>query len=356
MWVTTARFAHCARCTNCSRHFCTEDYSQCLTRNQQKIRLASENPTRQQTTLQHTDWLNRDAMSWESKSGQRQLTSRKCSIPYLPNQFGMPSNLATSATTASASWSRYTRTKGICPDRRREQHFRHPEWNKTKWSAVQLFLFNTVLQCSLKDEIPRWQKKEGMGIYLSDHDHEILTNLRFADDVILFATSKEQIRKMLCGFKNATEKAGLRVHPDKTKILSNQSTINLKKHLEVDGMNIEILTRNESVKYLGHRVSFYQQETTEIKCRVRAALATFHKYRQDLTSKNYMLGHRLRLFDATAVCYPAGTWAPNKENERMSQSTQDATTHHPDKQMQKYCETRHLAQRRKWRSWHQWNV
>ena len=54
----------------------------------------------------------------------------------------------------------------------------------------------------------------------------LLTNLRFADDVMLFATSKEQIRKMMCDFKKATEKVGLRIHPDKTKILSNQSSIN----------------------------------------------------------------------------------------------------------------------------------
>ena len=84
-------------------------------------------------------------------------------------------------------------------------------------------------------------------------------------------------------------------------------------------MNIEILTRNESVKYL---VSFYQQETTEIKCRIRAAWATFHKYRQELTSKNYMLKHRLRLFDATVsptVCYAAGTWAPKKYKKIVKQ-------------------------------------
>ena len=188
-------------------------------------------------------------------------------------------------------------------------------------------LFNTVLQYSLKDEIQRWLKKKGMGIYLSDHDHDCLTNLRFADDWMLFATSKEQIRKMLCEFKKVIEKVGLSIHPDKTKILSNQSIINsdTKKHLEVDDMNIEILTRNESVKYLGQRISFYQQETTEIKSRIRAAWATFHKYRQKLTSKNYMLKHRLRLFDATispTVCYAAGTWTPNKQHERMIQSTQ----------------------------------
>ena len=30
-------------------------------------------------------------------------------------------------------------------------------------------------------------------------------------------------------------------------------------------MSIEVLTRNESVKYWGQRISFYQQETTDIK-------------------------------------------------------------------------------------------
>ena len=166
-----------------------------------------------------------------------------------------------------------------------------------------------------------------MGIYLSDHDHDCLTNLRFADDVMMFATSKEQIRKMLCEFKKVTEEVGLRIHPDKTKILSNQSTIDsdTKKHLEVDNMKVEILTRGESTKYLGQMITFQQQETTEIRNRIRAAWATFHKYRQELTSKNYMLKHRLRLFDATiypTVCYAAETWTPTKEHERMIQSTQ----------------------------------
>ena len=87
-------------------------------------------------------------------------------------------------------------------------------------------LFNTVLQYSLKDEIQRWQKKKGMGKYLSDHDHDCLTNQRLADDVLLLASSNEQIRKMLCEFKKSTKKVGLRIHPEKRKTLSNQSIIN----------------------------------------------------------------------------------------------------------------------------------
>ena len=76
---------------------------------------------------------------------------------------------------------------------------------------------------------------------------------------------------------------------------------------------------------MGQRISFYQQETIEIKSVIRAAWATFDKYRQELTSKNYMLKHRQRLLDATVsptICHAAGTWAPNKEHERMIQSTQ----------------------------------
>ena len=38
-----------------NRQFCTEDYTQCLTKIKQKIRLASEKLFRQRTTLQHTE-------------------------------------------------------------------------------------------------------------------------------------------------------------------------------------------------------------------------------------------------------------------------------------------------------------
>ena len=43
---------------------------------------------------------------------------------------------------------------------------------------------------------------------MSDNDHDCLTNLRFADDVLLFASSKDQLQKMLCEFKRSTEKSG----------------------------------------------------------------------------------------------------------------------------------------------------
>ena len=145
--------------------------------------------------------------------------------------------------------------------------------------------------------------------------------------MLLFASSKEQLQKMMYEFKESIEKVGLRIHPEKTKVLSNQSSISadLKNKIQIGDVKIEIVTRSESVRYLGQLITFQHQETTEIKNRIRTAWATFHKYRQELASKNYLLKHRLRLFDAAitpTICYASGTWTPTKEHERMLQSAQ----------------------------------
>ena len=186
-------------------------------------------------------------------------------------------------------------------------------------------LFNMVLQKALEDDIPRWQKKKGMRIYLSDNDHDCLTNLRIADDVLLFASPKEQVQNMLCALQRSTEKVVSAVIQKRRKFSATKARTQKKKLIEVDDRKIEILTRGESVRCLGQTITFLQQETTEIKNRIRAAWATFHKHRQELTWKNYLLKHRLRLFDAVitpTIFYASGTRTPTKEHERMIQSTQ----------------------------------
>ena len=155
-------------------------------------------------------------------------------------------------------------------------------------------LFNTVLQYSLESDLKRWQEKQ-KGIRLSDKTEDCLTKLRFADDVLLFSKSLERLREMLCEFKTSTEAVGLGIHPDKTKILSNQDKVKAKK-ITVDNIKIEVLAKEDSAKYLGQKITFEEQETEEIKNRLKAAWAAFQKYRQELTSKDYRLCHRHFLF------------------------------------------------------------
>ena len=132
-------------------------------------------------------------------------------------------------------------------------------------------LFNPVLQYSLREDLDRWQEKR-KGIKLSD----------------------------------AAEDVGLGIHPDNTKILSNQDKVKAKE-IEVDNIKIEILRKTASARYLGQKITFADQETEEIKNRLKAAWAAFHKYRQELTSKDYRLCHRLRLF--SMVVTPTMTYA-----------------------------------------------
>ena len=61
-------------------------------------------------------------------------------------------------------------------------------------------LFNTVLQVAF------WQKKKGMGICLGDCDLDCRTNLRFADDVLLFATKQRSSFKNCCATSSIAQK------------------------------------------------------------------------------------------------------------------------------------------------------
>ena len=183
-------------------------------------------------------------------------------------------------------------------------------------------LSNTVLQYSLEDDLKRWQEKR-KGIRLSDKTEDCLTNLRFADDVLLLSTSLEKLREMLCEFKVSTEAVGLGIHPDKTKILNNHDR--KTKEITVDNIKIEVLAKGDSARYLGQKITFEEQETEEIKNRLKAAWAAFHKYRQELTSKDYRLCHRQRFFNMVVtptMTYASGTWTLTQKHEKMIKTAQ----------------------------------
>ena len=116
----------------------------------------------------------------------------------------------------------------------------------------------------------------------------------------------------------------MKIHPEKTKIFSNQSS-NRRREVAVNNIKVEVLPVNECAMYLGQTTSFQQQETTEIRSRIRAAWASFYRYKQELTSKSYLLQNRPRLFNmviSPTLSYASGTWTLSREHERMIRSAQ----------------------------------
>ena len=114
---------------------------------------------------------------------------------------------------------------------------------------VSSLLFRTVLQFALKDDLKSWQEKN-KGTRLSDRKEDCLTNLRFADDVLLFSTHLNKLKDMLCDFKKSMEKVGSEIHPSKTKILSDQKS-RKQQEVTIDNIKIEVMQKNKCAKYLG---------------------------------------------------------------------------------------------------------
>ena len=59
--------------------------------------------------------------------------------------------------------------------------------------------------------------KKGLDVGVS----ELLTNLRFADDVILVTDSKKGMQTMLEDSAGESARPGLHLHPDKSKVVTN---------------------------------------------------------------------------------------------------------------------------------------
>ena len=166
------------------------------------------------------------------------------------------------------------------------------------------------------------KKRNAWELRLGDQESDCLTNLRFADNVLLFSTSLAQLQKMICDFKKNTENVGLKIHPDKTRILSNQST-NKRKKWRSATLKLRYHLRGRVRNILCKKIAFQQQETAEIKNRIRAAWASFNRYKEELTSKSFFVQHRLRQFDVVITStqnYASGTWTLSKEHERMIRS------------------------------------
>jgi hypothetical protein len=143
--------------------------------------------------------------------------------------------------------------------------------------------------------------------------------LRFADDIILLATCKKQLKQMLSDLSIAAGKVGLELHMGKTKIFIN---LGLTGSVEIDGTRIGIVN---STEYLGRLLSFEDTHKVEIDSRVSKGWKKFMTLKNELISKHYPLKHRLKLFDSTVtavVLYGSGTWTMTADLQRKLRTTQ----------------------------------
>ena len=81
-----------------------------------------------------------------------------------------------------------------------------------------------------------WLDKAQAGIKIAGRN---INNLRYADDTTLMAESKEELKSSLMKVKEESEKAGLKLNIQKTKIMAS-SPITL---WQIDGETMETVTK-----------------------------------------------------------------------------------------------------------------
>jgi hypothetical protein len=172
-------------------------------------------------------------------------------------------------------------------------------------------LFNAVLE-----SVFRSLKWENYGIQI---ENRRLSNLRFADDVVLFAESKNELIEMIQSLKVASKTVGLEMNEEKSKIINNSGD----DDYYVDGSKIEVV---EDYKYLGQVISFKNRQSKEVDVRISAAWRSFWALKSFLLSELPMF-HKRKLMDCVILpifTYGAQTWSLSKENERKLQVEQRA--------------------------------
>ncbi|KAK0424256.1 hypothetical protein QR680_008579 [Steinernema hermaphroditum] len=134
-----------------------------------------------------------------------------------------------------------------------------------------------------------------------------LSNLRFADDIALIAETAEDLQKMMDELNEASQRAGLKINANKTKLMSTEPTSILLNGSEVE--------RVESFVYLGQEVRLVRDHGKEMSRRICSGWNVFKQYKQFLTNPTVEMRWKRRLFNMCvlpAMLYGAETWALTK--------------------------------------------
>ena len=103
----------------------------------------------------------------------------------------------------------------------------------------------------LEDAIRKWKLKlTNEGLRLGQDTR--LTNLRYADDLMIFATSREELVSMVEMLVQELSLIGLQLNGTKTKVLTT-STLQEPSYVEICGTMVAILHGGMTHKYFGRK-------------------------------------------------------------------------------------------------------
>ena len=148
-------------------------------------------------------------------------------------------------------------------------------------------LFIAVMEACFRKLKKKWstesRQREGLPLGIQVESAEAtLRNLRFADDVILFASCRDDIAQMIQDLADQAAVYGLNVNFSKTKVFANTVAGSMQQAVVVRGHSLPILPPSASEKYLGCCICLENLYDKEVRCRISSAWAGFMKFKAEL--------------------------------------------------------------------------
>ena len=141
-----------------------------------------------------------------------------------------------------------------------------------------------------------------------------INNLRYADDTTLIAESKEELKSLFMKVKEESEKVGLKLSIQKTKIMASGPIISW----EIDGETVETVT---DFNFLGSKITADGDCSHEIKRRLLLGRKVMTNLDSILKRRDISLPTKICLLKAIVfpvVMYGCESWTVNKaERQRI---------------------------------------
>ena len=139
-----------------------------------------------------------------------------------------------------------------------------------------------------------------------------INNLRYADNTTLMAASEEELKGLLMKVKERSEKVGLKLNIQKTKIMASGSSISW----QIDGETVEIVA---DFIFLGSKITADGDCSHEIKRLLLLGRKVMSTLDSMLNSRDITLPTKVHLVKATVypvVMYGCESWTLKKTEHR----------------------------------------
>ena len=154
-----------------------------------------------------------------------------------------------------------------------------------------------------------WMKKRGIKIAGTN-----INNLRYADDITLMAESGEELKSLLMRVKEESEKVGLKLNIQKTKIMASSPITSW----EIGGETVETMS---DFIFLGSKITADGDCSQEIKRRLLLGRKVMTNLDSIFESRDITLPTKVHLVKAVVlpvVMYGCEIWTIKKaEHQRI---------------------------------------